>query len=943
MVGQVVSHYRILSELGKGGMGIVYLATDTLLKRRVAIKMLNAKHLARDKDAHFRLLREARAVSQINHPNIATVYDYGETSDGRQFIVMEYVAGEPLSKLIQRKALNVKGAVEIIGGVAIALSEAHCRGIIHRDIKPSNIILSHRDEVKVLDFGLAKIIESETLTLDGTSELPNTFAAKTREGAVVGTPLYLSPEQAKGGPIDERTDIFSLGSVFYECLTGQPPFYAHSAIEICARILRDEPPPVSKINPAVTAELDRIISKALAKDTSKRYQSAREFRADLCLLDFETIDDQLESAGRTTAGKKEDGKTASAQEVDTKLQRDPSTNEDRSQFVFFLEGFQKMLSGVGSLGKIVLAAMALLLACTAAFVGYRSFANSRVPELPQSVNFQRLPISGNVKEAIISPDGKYVAAVIDAAGKQTIQLTELATSSDIRIAPLSEKGYRGLSFSPDNNYVYYLEDEIETATLYRVSKLGGNSRKLLQNVNTAVTFSPDGSRISFCRYQIKENISVLMTANEDGTDEQILATHSPPEDYVLDGVGGPAWAPSNDVIACITIEKTQTKTQMHIETVNIKDGSLRHINRQGWYGIEKISWLSNGTGLVFAGSESFSNPAQLFLLSYPSGDVTKLTNDPTIYSTISTTGDSGVLLTVKTESLSSVWLVTIREAGNTVTSAANQSVGVADIGSLFDDALVNARKGIDGYHIWIDNLTDGKSSQLTFVGSLNYQPDVSPDKRYIVFVSDRSGSLNIWRMNVDGTNQIQITNGKYEDTPQITPDGKWVVYHSPQSSKNGYIWKVPIDGGEAISLVTRDAMFPAISPDGKMLACVIWDPNIHSSLELQVLSFETGASLKKIALPSATKKSINKLRWSPDSAGLIFVNDVDGVSNLLVQRLDGTVPKPLTDFRESQIFDFAWSLNKRQLVCVRGNITSQAVLIKGFRLKGKAVPINPSS
>jgi Tol biopolymer transport system component len=240
-------------------------------------------------------------------------------------------------------------------------------------------------------------------------------------------------------------------------------------------------------------------------------------------------------------------------------------------------------------------------------------------------------------------------------------------------------------------------------------------------------------------------------------------------------------------------------------------------------------------------------------------------------------------------------------------------------------------------------LTEGKSNQLTSIGSVNYQPDVSADKRYIVFVSDRSGSLNIWRMNADGTNQTQLTYGKHEDTPQITPDGKWVVYQSPQSSMDGHIWKVAIDGGEPVRLVTRDAMCPAVSPDGRMLAYVIWDPNIHSSFELQVLSFETGALLKKIALPSAAKRSINKLRWLPDSAGLVFVNDVDGVSNLVVQRLDGTMPKPLTDFRESQIFDFAWSLDSGQLVCVRGNKTSQVVLIKGFRLRDRRVPAGPST
>jgi serine/threonine protein kinase/dipeptidyl aminopeptidase/acylaminoacyl peptidase len=932
MIGQVVSHYRILSELGAGGMGVVYLANDTVLKRRVAIKMLNARHLSRKNEPHLRLLREARAVSQINHPNIATVYDYGETSDGQPFIVMEYVDGEPLSKLIERKALTIKGTVEIIGAVTAALSEAHRRGIIHRDIKPSNIVLSHRDEVKVLDFGLAKQIENETLSPDGSTDLQSGFAAKTREGAVLGTPLYLSPEQATGAPIDERSDIFSLGSVLYECLTGRPPFYAQSSIEICARILRDDPPPPSQINPAVTAALDRITFKALAKDSNQRYQSAREFGQDLGFSDFKRTDEEYSPFAKSPTGEtKNRVDTASADETDTKGQRHGSTAAESRPFSLFFDGLQNMWSGVGLFGRIIFLALVFLLTCALGYVGYRAVTKAPTKDITQSMRFQRLPISGNVKEAIISPDGKYVVAVIDEAGKQTIQLTELATSSNIRIAPLSEKGYRGLAFSPDNNYIYYLEEEIETATLYRVSKLGGNNRKLLENVNTAVTFSPDGSRISFVRYDMKERSTVLMTANEDGANDQRLATRKPPESYILDGVDGPAWSPSGDVIVCATIDMAPQPSQMYVEAISLKDGSRKRINKQGWYDIRKLSWLADGRGLIVAGANTLLDPTQLSLLSYPDGEVARITKDPNEYSTISSTSDSSLLLTVKTELLSTVWVMPSNSTDKATGLTTSQNKGVMGIAWLSENAFIHVAVGTDGLNIWSENTADGKSNQLTSLGGANYQPDISLDKHYIVFVSNRSGFFNIWRMNSDGTNQKQLTNGETdEDTPQITPDGKWVVYH--RSRNEGHIWKVSIDGGEPLRLVSQDALYPAISPDGKMLACFIWDKNIDSKLWLGLFSLETGALLRKFALAPTVKLSSNRLRWSPDGQGLVLVNDVNGISNLWVQPLDGATPKPLTDFRDSQIFDFAWSPNGQQLACVRGTKPAHVVLIKGMNL-----------
>lgn len=276
MIGQTVSHYRILSKLGEGGMGVVYVAEDTLLRRRVAFKSLHVSAEPGQRHFRARFLREARAVSALSHPHIAAVHDYGETEEGSPYIVMELVEGQNLSDLLRQSGASVERAVEIVEGVAAALAEAHRHGIIHRDIKPSNIAVDKRGQVKVLDFGLAKQVSTEAPTIEGGACVPPPSATLTRDGIIVGTPTYLSPEQALGLPVDVRSDIFSLGLLLYECLTGKPPFAGSNVVEICAQIIRDDPPPPSRINPHVPSELDRITLKALAKKPDARYQTADE-------------------------------------------------------------------------------------------------------------------------------------------------------------------------------------------------------------------------------------------------------------------------------------------------------------------------------------------------------------------------------------------------------------------------------------------------------------------------------------------------------------------------------------------------------------------------------------------------------------------------------------------------------------------------------------------
>jgi serine/threonine protein kinase/tetratricopeptide (TPR) repeat protein len=354
MVGLTISHYRIVSKLGEGGMGVVYLAEDILLGRRVAIK--TAKCRPDDHAFRSRFLREARAVSAFSHQHIATIYDYGETGDGQPYIVMELIEGRTLCDLLRSGTLPFDQTLAIIKQVAEALSEAHRHGIVHRDIKPSNIALTDRGVVKVLDFGLAKQINVEPIDTFDPDQFQK-FNTQTREGVIVGTPSYFSPEQALGLQVDARSDLFSLGSVLYECLTGSQPFPGSRPIEISAKVIRDDPALPSSHNSSIPPGLDRIILKSLAKKPEERYQSTADLMADLTGLEV--------SSNGTTAGVQT--KTTELAQGQTEEAKAPETHETQERLPRSIRTVVNSVSRITVKTPVKIAAMIIAVATVLAW------------------------------------------------------------------------------------------------------------------------------------------------------------------------------------------------------------------------------------------------------------------------------------------------------------------------------------------------------------------------------------------------------------------------------------------------------------------------------------------------------------------------------------------------------------------------------------------------
>jgi serine/threonine protein kinase/Tol biopolymer transport system component len=934
--GATLSHYRIISKIGAGGMGQVYRALDTELDRSVALKFLFAE-LAAHQSRLNRFIQEAKAASALNHPNILTVYEIGR-AEGMTFIATEFVEGVTLRHYM-RRPLKLVEILDIAIQIASALVAAHAAGIVHRDIKPDNIMVRTDGLVKLLDFGLAKLTERGELS-SGPEET-TVVLVNTEPGSVLGTVTYMSPEQAAGRDVDARSDIWSLGVVLYEMIAMRAPFEGASKSHIIVAISDHEPLPVTQFAPDVPQPLEWIIGEALTKDREERCQTAKEMLGKL-----KRLKQRLESGGSMSDFSRSLSSQSSiapplsssalAPAAKQTTLRDPVRSTEHLANVAATQTDLKTEAGpvqTGGQTKISIAALVLGLIIVSA-IGFGLYKLFTQPKEIGPAKMSALTTGGKIHDedingqVSISPDGKYVVcAANDSKQQASLWIRQLSTSSLVRIVPPENGGYLGTTFSPDGDLIYYVATLARNnfvPTLYRIPFLGGTPTKVLDRVYSPIGFSRDGTQFAFVRRN--QDVTSLMVANTDGSGEpRTIAVSKQPNSF---STSGPAWSPDGKQIACGMFNGTGPGYST-VLTVPVEGGNSSSIGAEKWASVGRLIWLADGSGLIMTAQPEFSSiGTQVWLLPYPDGPARRITNDLNGYGEVSVglTADSSTIATIQQVNASSIWIA----GPNEDESRARQilKTNLPDIVAWTpDEKVVYASRTGENWDLWISNAGGSEAKQLTTDAFIDHEPSVSADGRYVVFQSNRSGSRNIWRVDMDGSSLKQLTEGNYVDSnPVCSADGS-VIFVSQRSGTAG-IWKVSIDGGSPVQLTNRPAQLPSISPDGKLIAYFYVDENANNQPRLAIMPFEGGEPVKTVELPRSVQPIA--FGWLPDGRSVAYLDNRSGILNVWSKPLDGGAPRQLTNFKSEFVSSFAISRNGK-IAAYRFSATRDIVLIKGFR------------
>jgi Tol biopolymer transport system component len=874
--GAHLGPYKIETSLGAGGMGEVFRARDTRLNRTVAIKVLPLDKTA-DADRKRRLLQEARAASALNHPNIVTLHDIAHSS-GVDYLVMEYVTGNSLDRLITPKGLPLGEAIAYAIQIANALVAAHAAGIVHRDIKPANVMVTPEIQVKVLDFGLAKLTEGSASSV---GEELTKHSALTEAGIVLGTVSYMSPEQASARPLDHRTDIFSLGVVLLEMVTGQRPFHGNSTVETMHAIINAPAPPLPNHPP----ELEDILAKALAKEARERYQHAGDLALDLRRFKhgWETKSlPSMQPAGGALPAKR--GRTA----------------------------------------IWAAAAAAAALGIGIGVAGWLTRTNPEGIDNPLlNAKFTRLTdFEGVDREAAISADGKFVAFVSDRDGPFDLWLSQVTTGRFVNLTqgkePNMDAVLRAAGFSGDGSEIWFHDGTAESP-IRILPLMGGPSRIFLGKAEAKrnpinAAWSPDGSRLA---YHTSDDGDPTFIADRTGAGARQIFID--PEKIHHNHY--PTWSVDGQWI--FFVRGFPDTGEMDLWRIPSAGGEPERLTQHNSV-VSHPTPIDRRTLIYVARDQDGSGP-WLWSLNLERKETHRVSFGLEKYTSLAATPDGRRLVATVSNPTASLWSVPILDR-----IAGEQEVKPFSLPTV--RALAPRFRGLSLFHLSSHGTGDGlwryQNGQPLEIwkgeeGGLLEPAAVSPDARRVGIVLRRGGKLRLNLMTADGSELQPIAETiNIRGAADWSPDGNWIVACGSDMNGPG-LFKMPVGGGTPVRLLSGPSSNPVWSPDGNLIVYTGANVGLTAPL-LAVRPDGTRVDLP----PIAVRREGQRARFLPDGKGLVYMQGMQRSQNFWLLDLTTRQTRALTQLNSAgAMLTFDITPDGKQIVFDRLKANSDIVLI----------------